>query len=64
LLDRELDRDKTRAVRLQSGFNRACFPVEDPVEEPPNTVEALVRRVSDQGFLVEGAGFEPATFGL
>ena len=39
-------------------------PVEGTLEEPPNTVEALVRRGSDQGLLVAGAGFEPATFGL
>ena len=52
------------SARHQFGISGAVQPVEAPVEEPPNTVEALVRELSDQGFLVAGAGFEPATFGL
>ena len=42
----------------------AGTPVEATVERCRGTVGALVREVSDQGFLVAGAGFEPATFGL
>ena len=43
-------------------------PGEDPVEAPEEdrltTVEALADLPIYQGFLVAGAGFEPATFGL
>jgi hypothetical protein len=39
-------------------------PVKAPREDVPTTGEALADLAIYQGFLVAGAGFEPATFGL
>ena len=47
----------------QFGISRRRGPVETPVEEPANTVEALVREFSDQGLLVAGAGLNPRPSG-
>jgi hypothetical protein len=48
----------------EPGEDPVDVPVEAPEEDRLTTVEAPADLAIYQGFLVAGAGFEPATFGL